>query len=146
MSVINKNKKAYFEYSILEDYVAGISLLGSEVKSIKASKVSISEAYCYIHNNEMFIKGMHVAEYKQSGKYQNHDPIRERKLLLNKVEIIKIGDKINQKGMTLIPLNIHTTKTGLIKIKIGLCKGKKLYDKRQSLKEKDIKRDLERGL
>ncbi len=141
-----KNKKAYFEYSVLEDYIAGISLLGSEVKSIKASKVSISEAYCYIHNNEILIKGMHVAEYKQSGKYQNHNPIRERKLLLNKSEIIKVGDKIAQKGMTLIPLNIYTTKTGLIKVKVGLCKGKKLYDKRQSLKEKDIKRDLERGI
>ncbi len=82
----------------------------------------------------------------KSGKYQNHNPIRERKLLLNKSEIIKVGDKIAQKGMTLIPLNIYTTKTGLIKVKVGLCKGKKLYDKRQSLKEKDIKRDLERGI
>lgn len=144
MGQIVKNKKAYFEYHILEEYVAGIQLVGSEVKSIKNSQVSIAESYCYITENQAFIKGMNVAEYKQSGKFTNHEPTRERRLLLNKKEIIKIEAELAQKGLTLIPLGIFTTATGLIKMKIGLARGKKLYDKRQSIKEKDIKRDLDR--
>ena len=139
-----KNKKAYFEYSISEEYVAGIQLVGSEVKSIKDNKVSIGEAYCYISDGQAYIKGMNVSEYKQSGKYANHEPARERRLLLNKKEILKIESQLTQKGLALVPLAIYTTKTGLIKVKIGLGKGKKLHDKRNTIKERDQERELQR--
>ena len=144
MNQIVKNKKAYFEYSIIEEYTAGIQLVGSEVKSIKNHQVSISESYCYISNEQAYIKGMNVAEYKQSGKYTNHEPARERKLLLNKKEIVKIEAQLAQKGLTLVPLGVYTTKTGLIKVKIGLAKGKTLYDKRNDIKKRDQERDLQR--
>jgi SsrA-binding protein len=146
MKLITKNKRAYYEYEILEKYTAGIQLVGSEVKSIKASNVSIVEAYCFITNNEIFIKGMHVSEHKEGGKYNNHQPLRERKLLLNKKEIIKLFEKSTQKGLTIIPLGVIVSNTGFIKIEVGLCKGKKLYDKRDSLKQKDLKRDMDRAI
>ena len=142
--VINKNKRAYFEYKIIDEFVTGIVLLGSEMKPIRNSEVSISEAYCFVQDGEVFIKGMHVAEYQLVGKYDTHEPTRTRKLLLNRKEINQIQKKITQKGMTLVPLNIHTTTTGLIKIKIGLGKGKKLYDKRQTVKDRDAKIDIDR--
>lgn len=141
--VIVKNKKAYFEYSILEKYIAGIKLQGSEVKSIKDSKVSISEAYCFITDGEIFIKGMHVTEHKEGGKHNNHVPTRDRKLLLKKKEIIKLEEKMSQKGLTIVPLEIILSPTGFIKLEIGLARGKNLYDKRTSLKDKDLKRELE---
>jgi SsrA-binding protein len=146
MKHIIKNKKAYYEYTILEKYTAGIKLLGSEVKSIRNGKVSISESYCFISNDEIFIKGMHVSEHKEAGKHFNHDPLRDRKLLLNKSEIIKLKEKSAQKGLTLIPLDVILTDTGFLKIEIGLAKGKNLYDKRQSIKEKDLKREIERNV
>jgi len=144
MVIINKNKKAFYEFTILEKIVAGIKLVGSEVKSIRRSNVSIGEAYCYIQNGEMFIKGMHIAEFKEGGKYNNHEPLRERKLLLKKKEILKLHEKLSQKGLTIVPLCVILTKTGFIKLEIGLAKGKNLYDKRQSIKDKDIKREMER--
>jgi len=144
--VIVKNKKATFEYSILERYIAGIKLQGSEVKSIKNSKVSISEAYCFITDGEIFIKGMHVTEHKEGGKHNNHIPTRDRKLLLKKKEIIKLEEKISQKGLTIMPLEIILSPTGFIKLEIGLARGKNLYDKRISLKDKDLKRELEGNL
>ena len=146
MKSIIKNKKAYFEFSILEKYTAGIKLQGSEVKSIKNGKVSITEAYCIISNGEVFIKGMHISEHKEGGKYNNHQPVRDRKLLLNKAEIIKLEQKSSQKGLTIVPLEIILTKTGFVKVEIGLAKGKKLYDKRDSIKERDLKREVERNL
>jgi len=146
MEPITKNKKAYFEYSILEKHIAGIKLQGSEVKSIRAGKVSISEAYCFINDGEIFIKGMNVTEYKEGGKHNNHNPVRDRKLLMNKKEIIKLKENISQKGLTIVPLSLILTNTGFIKLEIGLAKGKNLYDKRHSIKEKDIKRELERNL
>jgi len=146
MKHIIKNKKAYYEYTILEKYTAGIKLLGSEVKSIRNGKVSISESYCFISNDEIFIKGMHVSEHKEAGKHFNHDPLRDRKLLLKKLEIIKLKEKSAQKGLTLIPLDVILTDTGFLKIEIGLAKGKNLYDKRQSIKEKDLKREIERNV
>jgi SsrA-binding protein len=145
MKSITKNKKAYFEYQILDKYTAGIQLQGSEVKSIRASKVSISEAYCFISNGELFIKGMHVTEHKEGGKYNNHQPVRDRKLLLKKKEILKLDELISQKGLTIIPLELILTTTGFIKLEIGLAKGKNLYDKRVSIKDKDLKRELERN-
>jgi len=143
MKSLVKNKKATFEYSILERYIAGIKLQGSEVKSIKDSKVSISEAYCFITDGEIFIKGMHVTEHKEGGTHNNHVPTRDRKLLLKKKEIIKLEEKMSQKGLTIVPLEIILSPTGFIKLEIGLARGKNLYDKRTSLKDKDLKRELE---
>jgi len=146
MKPIIKNKKSYFDYIILEKHTAGIKLQGSEVKSIKNNKVSISEAYCFISDGEIFIKGMHVAEYKQGGTNFNHEPVRNRKLLLKKKEIIKLSEKMSQKGLTIVPLELILSDTGLIKLIIGLAKGKNLYDKRDSIKQKDAKREMERGI
>jgi SsrA-binding protein len=146
MKSIISNKKAYYEYSILEKFIAGIKLVGSEVKSIRAGKASIVEAYCFIANDEIFIKGMHIAEHKEGGKHNNHTPIRDRKLLMNKKEIVKLKQQISQKGLTIVPLEVILTNTGFIKLEIGLAKGKNLHDKRESIKEKDLKRELERNL
>jgi SsrA-binding protein len=145
MGVLDKNKKAYFEYTVIEDFVAGIKLVGSEIKPIKAGWVSVKEAYCFINEGELFIKGMHVSVSKESGKYDNHEPYRTRKLLMNKKEIVKLERSVAAKGMTIVPLNIHTNKSGLIKVKVGLCKGKKLYDKRQTIKKRDVERDMQRN-
>lgn len=144
--VISKNKKAYYEYTIVDEYTAGIVLFGSELKPLVNNKVSLNEAYCYIKDGEVFIKGMHIAEYQLVGKYDSHDPTRVRKLLLNKKEIKTIEKKISQKGMTLIPLNVHTSETGLVKLTIALAKGKKLHDKKDTIKDRDIKRDTNREL
>lgn len=146
MKSITKNKKAYFEYQILDKHTAGIKLQGSEVKSIRAGKVSIVEAYCFIVNDEIFIKGMHITEHKEGGKHNNHNPTRDRKLLMKKKEIIKLRENISQKGLTIVPLEVILTNTGFIKLEIGLAKGKNLYDKRTTLKEKDLKREIERNL
>ena len=139
-----ENRKANFEFIILEKFLAGIKLMGTEVKSIKESKASISEAFCHIVNSEIFIKGMHISEYKNI-KHTNHEPVRDRKLLLNKKEIEKLSKSIKEKGLTIIPLAIQLSETGYVKILIGLAKGKKIYDKRNSIKEKDIKRELEKN-
>ena len=146
MKSITKNKKAYFEYNILEKNIAGIQLQGSEVKSIRAGKVSVTEAYCYILDGEIFIKGMHIAEYIEGGKHYNHKPLRDKKLLMKKKEITKLDKSLGEKGLTIVPLEVIITDTGLIKLEIGLAKGKHNYDKRNSIKEKDIKRDMERTL
>ena len=140
-----KNKKAFFEYEILDKYVCGIQLHGTEVKSIRESKASIKEGYCYIDNGEVFIKGMNVTEYSHGG-YVNHEPLRIRKLLLNRKEINKIEKKLKDKGITLVPLSLFLTEKGYIKLEIALAKGKKLFDKRDSLKDKDVKRDIDRAL
>ncbi len=141
MKSITKNKRAHFEYQILDKYLAGIQLKGSEVKSIKAGKVSILEAYCFIQDGEIFIKGMHVSEHKEGGKHNNHEPVRDRKLLLKKKEILKLKEEISKKGLTIVPLEIILSNTGFIKLEIGLAKGKNLYDKRTSLRLKDLEKD-----
>lgn len=138
-----KNKKAYFDYEILDKYVAGIQLLGTEVKAIRQNQASIKEGYCFIENSEVFIKNMHISEYANGG-YVNHEPYRERKLLLNKKEILKIEKKLKDVGITIVPLLLFVNEKGLIKLEIGIAKGKKLFDKRESLKQKDTKRDLDR--
>ena len=135
------NRKARYEYEILKEFTAGIVLFGSEVKSIKSGKCNISEAYCYIDNNEVILKNCHISKY-DSDKFTNHEELRDRKLLLTKKEIRYIKSELQIKGITLIPLSIYTTKTGLIKVNIGICKGKKLYDKRESIKERDIEREM----
>ena len=145
--VLITNKKAFFEYEILEQYTCGIKLQGSEVKSVKNSKVSISEAYCFIDDNlEIFLKGSHITPHKEGGKHFNHQPVRDRKLRMKKKEIIKLKEKIGEKGFTLVPLSVILTDQGFIKIEIGLARGKKLFDKRESIKQKDLTRENNRQL
>jgi SsrA-binding protein len=136
-----KNRKAYHEYLIIEEFIAGILLVGPEVKSIRMSSVSIKEAYCQFVKNELYIKSMHIAEYKE-GTYNNVDVLRDRKLLLTKRELKKLSETVKTNGLTIIPLALFINERGLIKIKIALVKGKKLYDKRQTLKTEDMKREL----
>jgi len=140
-----KNKKAYYEYFISEKYVAGIQLAGTEIKSIRTGKVSLSEAYCNFKNDELFVINMHIAEY-QFGTHYNHEPKRDRKLLLTKRELRKLGIKIKEKGFTVIPTLLFINENGLAKLEIGVAKGKKLYDKRETIKTKDNKRDLDRSI
>ena len=139
---ICKNKKAFFSYEIFERYISGIVLVGSEVKALRAGKVAMGESYCFIHNNEIFIKNMHISEHSVGGKYNNHEPLRDRKLLLKKKEIIELNEKVKQKGLTIVPLEVFLSKTGLIKVEIGLAKGKHLFDKKASIKLRDLDREL----
>ncbi len=142
-SVEIKNKRAKFDYEWLDTYTAGLQLVGTEVKSIRMGKASIAEAYCFMSDGEMFIKGMNVTEWSH-GNIFNHDPIRERKLLLSKRELDKIDKALKDQGTTVIPTKLFISEKGWIKLNIAVAKGKKNYDKRQSLKEKDAKRDLAR--
>ena len=138
-----KNKKASFEYSFIETFEAGIVLKGTEIKSIREGKVSLQEAYCFIEDGELFVKGMNISPYSQAS-FSNHEPTRTRKLLLSKKEIEKIESKHDEKGLTIIPVRLYITQRGFAKMNIALAKGKKLYDKRNSIKEKDQKRELSR--
>ena len=142
-SIEIKNKKAKFEYDLLYTFTAGLQLLGTEVKSIRQGKASIMEAYCYLKDKELFIKNMNIAEWSH-GNIFNHNPIRERKLLLGKKEIDKIEKATKDQGITVIPIKLFINEKGWIKLNIAVARGKKNYDKRQSLKEKDIRRDLAR--
>ena len=142
-SVEIKNKRAKFDYEWLDTYTAGLQLVGTEVKSIRMGKASIAEAYCYMSDGELFIKGMNVTEWSH-GNIFNHDPIRERKLLLSKRELDKIDKSLKDQGITVVPTKLFISEKGWIKLNIAVAKGKKNYDKRQSLKEKDAKRDLAR--
>tara|TARA_Y100000766_G_C18622218_1_gene466640 strand:- start:153 stop:605 length:453 start_codon:yes stop_codon:yes gene_type:complete len=138
------NKKAKFNYFIEDEYTAGIVLTGSEIKSIRKRNVSISESFCEFNDNtELFITKMYIKEYENSS--YNRNSLSQRKLLLNKKELKKLKKKVADVGLTIIPLKLFINDSGLAKIKIALVKGKKLYDKRQSLKEKEIKRDLEKS-
>ena len=138
-----ENRKAHHEYSILQTFVCGIVLQGSEVKSLRAGKGNISDAYCYISKGEMWMKNSHISRFK-SDRYTNHEEKRERKLLLNKREIRKIEQELKVQGITLIPLKIFSNEHNLLKLEIGICKGKKLYDKRNDIKDRDNKRELDR--
>ena len=138
-----KNRKASFEYQFIDKYKAGIVLQGSEIKSIRDGKENLQASYCTIHNNEAFVKEMHISPYKEAS-YNNHEPKRERKLLLSKREIKKLTSKSQEQGLTIIPVRLFVTKNGLAKLEIALAKGKKLHDKRHDIKEKDLKKDLER--
>lgn len=139
-----KNKKAGFEYQFLDTYVAGVVLTGTEIKSIRLNNVSMGDSYCYFMDGELFIKGLHISKYSH-GTYLNHEPMRERKLLLKKKELRKIEDKLDNQGITLIPIRLFVTERGWAKIEIAVAKGKKLHDKREDLKEKDVKRELDRN-
>ena len=140
-----KNRSAYHEYFIDAKYEAGMVLLGTEVKSIRAGKVSFNDSYCLLDKGEMWLKSLHVAEYSH-GNINNHDPVRDRKLLLKKREIRKIEGKLKEKGYTLIPLRIFFNEKNFVKIELALAKGKKLYDKRESIKQKDVEREMKRHL
>lgn len=140
-----KNRKASFEYQILSNFVAGISLLGTEIKSIRDNKATISESYCIFIDNELFVRNLHISEYTNGGQV-NHAPKRDRKLLLKRQELNKIQMKVNEKGNSIIPTRLYINQKGKAKLEIALAKGKKIYDKRESIKEKDQKRDLERTI
>ena len=140
-----KNRSAYFEYFIDAKYEAGLVLLGTEVKSLKEGKASFNDSYCILHKGEAWLKSLHIAEYSH-GTVNNHDPLRERKLLLQKREIKRIESKLKEKGYTLIPLRIFLNEKNLIKIEIGLAKGKKLHDKRESIKKRETDREIKRLL
>jgi len=139
-----RNKKARYEYEFVDKYVAGIVLQGTEIKSIREGKASLQEAYCFVKSGELFIKSMHIAVYEQATHY-NHEPLRERKLLLNRRELDKLETKSKEKSLTIIPIRLFISQRGLAKIEIALAKGKKIHDKRDSIKEKDLKRELERN-
>jgi SsrA-binding protein len=138
-----RNRSAYHEYAIEDKYDAGMVLLGTEVKSLREGKASFADSYCYFNRGELFVKSLHIAEYKH-GSYNNHDPLRERKLLLNKRELKKMDVKIKEKGYTVIPLKIFFNEKGVAKMEIGLGRGKKLHDKRESIKERESSRELKR--
>lgn len=139
-----KNKKAYFEYFIVEEFEAGIMLTGTEIKSIKGGSANLSDAYCLFKDNELYLKSAFIAEYKY-GNQQNHQERRDRKLLLKKQELKKLKRKLDEKGQTIVPLSFYVNERGLAKVKIALSKGKKSHDKRSSIRDKDQKRDLERS-
>lgn len=140
--LVANNKKAYHDFFIEDKYEAGIELFGTEVKSIRMGKCSIKESFIRIHKGEMYIYGMHINPYEK-GNIFNKDPLRDRKLLLHKSEITKLGAKIAEKGYTLIPLQVYF-KGSLVKVEVGLAKGKKLYDKRDDIAKKDQRREMER--
>ena len=144
MSIV-KNRKAYYEYHILDEYEAGIMLMGSEVKSIRMGNVTLSDSFIYLKSGEIWIKNLKVARYAQTHMSEPHNENRDKKLLLTKKEINKISRSLEDQGTTCIPLTIFV-KRNKLKVKIGVGKGKKLYDKRQSIKERDMKRDLQRNL
>ncbi len=140
-----KNRQAFHEYFIDAKYEAGMVLLGTEVKSLREGRVSFNDSYCLIHKGEIWLKSLHIAQYSH-GNQNNHDPLRDRKLLLEKREIKKIESKLKEKGYTIIPLRIFFNDKSLAKIEIGLAKGKKLHDKRDSIKKKDVEREIKRFL
>lgn len=143
VKIISQNKKAYHDYFVEERYEAGVELFGTEVKSIRAGKVNIKESYCDIKDGEVFAVGMHISHYEQ-GNVFNKDPLRPKKLLLHKREILKLFGLTAQKGYTLVPLQVYL-KNSRVKVEIGLCRGKKLYDKRDDMARNDAKRDMERA-
>ncbi len=145
IKLISKNRQAFFLYEILETYEAGISLLGSEVKSIRAGRINLKDGYIFIRNNEALLTNVHISPYQACGSYFNHDPLRTRKLLLHKQEINKLIGKVQEKGLTLVPIKMYF-KGSLIKIEIGLGKGKKLHDKRETVKRRDDQREMSRAM
>ena len=142
--LITENRQARHEYFILEDYEAGIVLTGTEVKSIRQGSVNLKDSWCSIEGGELFLKQMHISPYEKGNIY-NRDPLRERKLLMHKAEIHRLLGKIKQDGLTLVPLSLYFM-NGRVKVQLGLCKGKKLYDKRADAAKKAAKRDIERAV
>jgi SsrA-binding protein len=139
-----QNRKASFEYELLLRMDAGIQLSGTEIKSVRAGKVSLAEAYAVFVKDELYIRNMHIEEYAQGNIY-NHEPKRDRKLLLNRIELNKLQNKLKDKGLTIVPLKMYLSDSGYAKVEIALAKGRKLYDKRENLKQKDLNRSMQRG-
>ena len=138
-----KNRRASFEYSFLEKYTAGIMLMGTEIKSIRQGKVNLTDAYCLFLGEGLYIRQMNISKYNE-GTHYNHDPLRDRKLLLTKRELRKLQNSLKDVGLTMVPTRMYISDRGFAKIDIALAKGKKLYDKRDSIKEKDVRRSMER--
>jgi SsrA-binding protein len=138
-----RNRSAFHEYYIEDKYIAGIALAGTEVKSLRAGKASFNDSYCYFHQGELFIKSLHISEYA-FGTVNNHEPLQERKLLLTKRELKKLESRMTEKGYSIIPLRIFFNEKNLAKIEIGLGKGKKLHDKRETIKKRDTEREIKR--
>jgi SsrA-binding protein len=138
-----RNRSAYYEYQIDDKYDAGIVLTGTEVKALRSGKASFNDSYCIFQGDELYVRSLHISEY-ELGTYNNHNPTRERKLLLNRKELRKIQGKIKEKGFTIIPLRIFFAESGKAKMQIGLARGKKLHDKRESIKQRDADRELRR--
>lgn len=142
-----KNNKAFFNYEMIEDYVSGIILVGSEVKSIRLNNVSFVDSYCVFISGELWLKNLHVTEYKIPNRFiESYDEKRDRKLLLTKRELKKLESKVKQNSLSIIPTKLYFDERGLIKVNISLCRGKKTYDKKESIKKKDIERDVKREL
>ena len=142
-----KNNKAFFNYEMIEDYVSGIVLVGSEVKSIRLNNVSFVDSYCVFISGELWLKNLHVTEYKIPNRFiESYDEKRDRKLLLTKRELKKLESKVKQNSLSIIPTKLYFDERGLIKVNISLCRGKKTYDKKESIKKKDIERDVKREL
>jgi len=139
-----KNKKAAYQYLLIDKLVAGIQLTGTEIKSIRTGKVSLTDTYCYFLKNELWLTGLHIAHYSY-GSYLNHEPKRDRKLLLNRKELNKLERKSVEKGLTIIATRLFINEKRLAKVEIALAKGKKLHDKREDIKQKDIKREMSRN-
>lgn len=139
-----KNRKAQYEYHLKQSFESGIMLAGAEVKSIRAGTANLSDAFCYFDGDELFIRNFHISPYKQDAGWSVHDAMRVRKLLLKKTELKKLKNKVEEKGMTIVPYRLYTNDRGIIKLEIYLAEGKKAYDKRESIKAKDTKRELER--
>lgn len=143
--VFIKNRPATFEYAIEDRLTAGIVLTGSEIKSVRLGRVSFNDSYCFFHDNELWIKSLHIAEYVNAG-YAGHIAVHDRKLLLNRKELTKWHNKIKEKGFTIVPLNMFINEKGYAKLEIGLGRGKKLHDKRESIKSRDVDREIKRYL
>lgn len=138
-----KNRKATFEFELIERFVAGMQLAGTEIKSIRNGKANLTDSYCQIYNGEMYVKNLHIAEYEM-GNINNHIAKRDRKLLLNRKELQKLDKKVKESGFTIIPVKLFVNDRGFAKLEIALARGKKTYDKRETLKTKDAKRDIDR--
>ena len=145
MKILSTNRKAYNDFEILDKFEAGIVLTGSEVKSARRGSFNLKDSYCRIKNGEIFLVNSYIAPYEQA-TYNNHEPKRTRKLLMHKKEIIKIHSKVKERGLTIIPLKVYLNGKGLIKVEIALAKGKRKYEKKQKLKEKAVKREIDRYL
>jgi SsrA-binding protein len=142
-SIQIRNKRASFEYEFIETFIAGLVLKGTEIKSIRQGKANLTDSYCVFYKGELFAKGVHISEYEKATHF-NHDPRTDRKLLLNKKELKKLERKMKERGYTIIPVSLFINDHGWAKLKIALARGKKVYDKRESIKEKDMKRDNDR--